>query len=45
MNRLAAFAALGLLAAPAFAATIDETITFSLSGFVDIYGTSTPPSR
>ena len=42
MNKLAAFAVLGLLAAPAFAAPIDETITFSLSGFVDISGGSAP---
>ncbi len=42
MNRFAAFAVLGVLAAPAFAAPIDETITFSLSGFVDISGGSAP---
>ena len=42
MNRFAAFAMLGALAAPAFAAPIDETITFSLSGFVDISGGAAP---
>ena len=42
MNRFAVFAVLGRLAAPAFAAPIDETITFSLSGFVDISGGSAP---
>ena len=42
MNRFAAFAALGVLASPAFAAPIDETITFNLSGFVDISGGSAP---
>ena len=42
MNRFAAIAALGMLASSAFAAPIDETLTFSLSGFVDISGGSAP---
>ena len=43
MNRFAAIAVLGMLASPVFAAPITETITFSLSGFVDISGGSAPP--
>ena len=42
MNKFAAIAALGMLASSAFAAPIDETLTFSLSGFVDISGGSAP---
>jgi len=43
MNKFAAFVSLGLVAGSAFAAPITETISFSLSGFVDILGTAPPP--
>ena len=43
MKKLAAVAVLGVLAAPVFAAPIDETLTFSLSGFLDITGTAPSP--
>lgn len=43
MSKVAAFLALGLVAGSALAAPITETISFSLSGFVDISGNTPPP--
>jgi len=43
MQKLAIVAVFGLIAASAHAGTTSETIDFSLSGFVDIFGNSTPP--
>jgi hypothetical protein len=43
MRKLAIVAAIGLIGGSAHAGTTSETIDFSLSGFVDIVGSSTPP--
>ncbi len=43
MKKLVSLAVIGMLAASAQAATITESLSFSLSGFVDISGNNLPP--